>query len=1081
MDTDDTGYPANIVWGPTDPDGEVFARALETFVKARIPGNPTVTVTNPNAGNAPCGIAAPMTMHIECVRIDRPAPELITFTYNGGRDLIVNAGYNTIPPTNLVGTYFPYVKRSDDGGTLLCTDTANRGWETNDINDSFELWGSAQLTGADVTPTPRGTPVQEVTADGSPPGKNPTIWQTFVVPAAGIAKIRVIHGARDAGEVHTIRLSTGDTGDAGTGDIINNVSTPLAVTNSGGPSNPWTLLSQDVTLNPGVYTLSFSTTNPVGGSRGGAFTDMQVILDAPGQIASVTNSDDCVITAVETTNTTTCEFWQPQCTAGVIDGWTNVATGEELTNAAFWAQVPAPSCCTGAAGGETGGGGTVSGGNLAISYAVCGTVGGIKTTLERVVILDASGGVLAQNFIGLDGAPVSPTTWTPGECNASNEPEIDQQDTTPVNVCFTQIDGSVDRYWTYERVRFNNRTISEMARTRHWFNPLTGADSTNSPVGTPVACEATLPVQVLRDVEQLGCVVDVNGVVTGRVFLVEISDGQAPDPDGHEMMLVATDGTITRPYLGAWSNCAPSTDFVQVTESEEMGCANGTPWSRRRTGFFDKDGQLLSVVYSYVDSANAAQLAAPAGFLLGDCLAPAVQETDLLYTAPVAVCIEEPAGVFSNWMTRSRITFHNQTLLEVGEVEYSANGADWTNGTPIGTVRIGACPLPLPVAGSADIVLLCGDLGEAAWIGGSVLPNTSLDDSTPDQLVDGPGWTTDYPMTTAGPGAQQGQLNVAEIEPGEIAIRAGSSLAGVRVIGWDNIDLEGGQTYRMRYRLNSDQTFLQWYLNGVAIGNVDVDTGGETEQKEFFFDAPSTGLYSIEYKSNTSAANVILSLDGILLQRYIAASPDNSTAVEYAGVQRAVIDQVVKTSGCADSVRDGLLKDIVDILGGPDTSPQTVTSSTEPGCAGGVPVTRTTTVIYNKVGAFESAVVGYSYSDGTFTNTMPVGFTLGDCLATERQYTNTVELVEGGVRTLPPVLPNGSELISWSVRMRSGTVIVTGSPAIDAVFADVVTMDPGEVISFDAGEAPFGQLIDGVSIDATAGSCRVNYQYRKPV
>jgi hypothetical protein len=216
-----------------------------------------------------------------------------------------------------------------------------------------------------------------------------------------------------------------------------------------------------------------------------------------------------------------------------------------------------------------------------------------------------------------------------------------------------------------------------------------------------------------------------------------------------------------------------------------------------------------------------------------------------------------------------------------------------------------------------------------------------------------------------------------------------------------------------------------------------------------------------------------------LFQRYVAAQPDVTTPVEYSGVQRAVIDQVVRTDGCNDGTRDGLLKDIVDILGGPDTVQQTVTSSVEAGCAGGIPVTRTTSVIYDKSGVFVSSVTGFSYSDGTFTNTMPVGFTLGDCLAAERQYTNTVELVEGGNRTLPAVLPDGSELIAWSVRQRSGTVTVFGSPAVDAVFDDTVTMDPGEVISFSAGEVALGQLIDGAVINATAGSCRVTYQYRK--
>lgn len=428
LQIDATGYPANLTWAVTDPDGEQFRVALQAFLAARFP-NETVTVTNPNAGNPVCGLAIPMTIHIECARIDgtAPAPDLVELIYNGGRDLVVNPAYLTTPPTNLNGPQFVYLQRQDAGGTLNCTSVANRGWETNDLGPGnsrdFELWGQGpgglQTTEA-ATPTPRGTPIQEITADINDTGAGPTIWQTFVVPAAGTVRAVLVHGSRDTGEQHRITLSTGDTNDNQVGDIINNVTNPPQVTNAGGGSpGPWTTFQQDVALGAGTYTFAISTTNPVGANRGGLFTDMRVIIDSPDQhAAAVTDDDTCVVTVDETVTTTTCEYWAPRCINGEIVSWKNVADGQELLNAAFWGQAPAPECCIPAPG--EGGGGTVTPGNLVHNYDVCGIVAGTPTSLQRVVITDQSGGVLAQTFVGPDGGPVTPSSWVMGPCSDGN-------------------------------------------------------------------------------------------------------------------------------------------------------------------------------------------------------------------------------------------------------------------------------------------------------------------------------------------------------------------------------------------------------------------------------------------------------------------------------------------------------------------------------------------------------------------------------------------------------------------------------------------------------------------------------------
>lgn len=613
---DGTTYPANIQWLVTDPDGAQFATQLANFIGARFP-TAVVSVANPNAGTPVCGVAQPMQVDISCIRIDAPAPQIVSFQYNGGRDAIINPAYLTTPPTDLSVGQFHYLRRQDAGGTLNCTNTPNRGWETNDLGDAnrdFEIWGNGPgglATIQDTTPTPRGTPVQEITADINDTGPGPTIWQTFEVLAAGTFNLVLVHGARDAGEQHTIRLSTGDTDDVGPGDLINNVTFPPQVTNAGGGTpGAWTSFEQSIFLNPGIYTFSFTTTNPVGPNRGGLFTDMRAFVDAPNQVVTADNFEDCVIETEEETSTTVCQWWQPQCSNGVIVGWRNAETGQVMTNAAFWGQAPSPECCASAGGG--GGGNTITAGNMVHNYEVCGVVGGIPRTLQRVVIQDQSGGVVADAFIGADGGPVAPTSWTMGACPVARIAEIDQYDTAPVPICFSP-DGiaPATTWWTYERVRFNNDTSAEVSRVRHWYDPIAGVDQTATPAGVAVPCSGS---------------------------------------------------------------------GVQVVESEEMGCAAGVPWSRRRTGFFDNNGALLAVVYTFVDSDGNEQPAAPVGFTLGACpnVAEVFQTTVQDVTgAPVSIL---PATDLVSWTVRNRDATTATIQVNAGAVLLLDNGETISSG-----------------------------------------------------------------------------------------------------------------------------------------------------------------------------------------------------------------------------------------------------------------------------------------------------------------------------------------------------------------------------------------------------------------
>ncbi|QBZ73503.1 hypothetical protein SEA_MISCHIEF19_18 [Streptomyces phage Mischief19] len=430
LQIDSVSQSAGITWEVDDPFGNTFAADLKAFIEGRIAGS-TVTVTNPNDGQIICGTAAPMQVHIECLRLDQNPPNLIELVYNAGQDLIINPAYNENPPLNppvSQGNYgFHLLARQDDpgpfpgnqpSGRAVCTDVANRGWETNDRGRTFEIWGNNIVTGENVTPTPRGTPVQEITSDGPPVagGRPSTIWQTFVAPASGNFIIRLVHGARDAGEVHRITLDNGDTDDQQNGTLIDDTTTPGVVTSSTGGPGPWTQFSQTIPLTAGqTYTLALSTNNPVGGARGGLFTDMRAFLDRPDRRATAVNDDDtCVVTTTETQTTRTCSFWQPQCSGGRVAGWVKVDTGLVLSNAEFWAQTPTPQCCDSTGSGDGEQSSTLS--NLAVSDIVCATLGGVQQNAVRVVVLDPSGGQLSETFLGTDGARIQPASWSPGAC-----------------------------------------------------------------------------------------------------------------------------------------------------------------------------------------------------------------------------------------------------------------------------------------------------------------------------------------------------------------------------------------------------------------------------------------------------------------------------------------------------------------------------------------------------------------------------------------------------------------------------------------------------------------------------------------
>lgn len=391
-------YALGITWGVLDQGGTDFAPALAAALQSKIPGS-TVNVV-PTSPIDECLVTPQcFTVTIDCIKLAN-APINVDLIYDGGTDLIQNAGFEEDP----LNDTFHQAKRQDNGGFIRCTGIANRGWQTNDPNQEFEHWPAGFLG---VTPTPRGTGIQEVNANGTN-----TIWQTLVVPLAGTYTLRATVGGRGVVEQFPIRLSTGDTNDVGPGDLINAVINAPSVT--GGTGTPWTNFSQNIFLNPGTYTLSLKgpTTTP---AVGGLFTDLRLFTSVPNQVKSLTSIEDCTVLEDVTTNSTDCQLWQPVVdSSGTIVSWNNPKLGLNMLNNAFWAQVPSPECCLSVGGGGEEVEAVLP--NLLTSYLVCGLVDGIETTLARNVIMNQSGGLIAETFVSQDGELIAPDSWEPGEC-----------------------------------------------------------------------------------------------------------------------------------------------------------------------------------------------------------------------------------------------------------------------------------------------------------------------------------------------------------------------------------------------------------------------------------------------------------------------------------------------------------------------------------------------------------------------------------------------------------------------------------------------------------------------------------------
>ncbi|MBK8391831.1 MAG: hypothetical protein IPL23_22245 [Saprospiraceae bacterium] len=84
-------------------------------------------------------------------------------------------------------------------------------------------------------------------------------------------------------------------------------------------------------------------------------------------------------------------------------------------------------------------------------------------------------------------------------------------------------------------------------------------------------------------------------------------------------------------------------------------------------------------------------------------------ELDLIYTNAIPVCFDN-AGGNTQYYTRTRAVFNNETNVENSVVQYSSNGSAWSAVTPAGVPTVGLCAIAAGVELDVvytDAVKLC--------------------------------------------------------------------------------------------------------------------------------------------------------------------------------------------------------------------------------------------------------------------------------------------------------------------------------------------------------------------------------------
>lgn len=107
-----------------------------------------------------------------------------------------------------------------------------------------------------------------------------------------------------------------------------------------------------------------------------------------------------------------------------------------------------------------------------------------------------------------------------------------------------------------------------------------------------------------------------------------------------------------------------------------------------------------------------------------------IQEVE--YSGPNAICVENPAGTFTNGFYREVYRFTKGEgapfSLETTTREYTINGTTWAQTVPVGTIRAGAC-VPVTVPNEVDRIATTEE-GCAAGTGWTRRTNTPVNNAT---------------------------------------------------------------------------------------------------------------------------------------------------------------------------------------------------------------------------------------------------------------------------------------------------------------------------------------------------------------
>ncbi|MFI0934581.1 hypothetical protein ACH4RG_23025 [Streptomyces sp. NPDC021019] len=557
------------------------------------------------------------------------------------------------------------------------------------------------------------------------------------------------------------------------------------------------------------------------------------------------------------------------------------------------ARCPIPVTIVGGGGGDGGGGGTtiVNTPSTFEDVAICATVGGVPQTAFRRELRTPDGGI-EVTFLGVNGLPITPDGgWTPGPC-------AQQTGQTLGPVCYSL--GGPDLSQS------GFMTLDE------------NGDPVLYDLSGEVVPAGTYTIVVCPELTQQSHVL--------------CDAGNA----GHQFLRWYVDSPILGVSDAQWDfELDGSTPYVPVGPVEACGATDPIDrevvcWTQTstgdeiHTGTIRHDDSLPAPGWILFDQHQIPVSPAEPGLTFVPCGGTVVTaDTEL-----VELCDDN--GTFVR-----RLTFDATGAL-LSSADLTLAGAPYV---PVGAVTYG-CTTP---DATAQIIASCEDVGsEQFTTGPNLLTNGDFEQSSGLALssVAGPGWTTSYapcgPNLFAAPcGASTwaffstnagqvtgGNATGAQIEAlgaRSMAVNVGPNTA-IPIIEWQNVFLENGKAYEL---MADAAVIIAPYDVAVKIGGpaapgglfplTTPPTGNWGQTDATFVYTGATGYTSVGLYSNSGVAGGNdLAFDNFSLHTVTTEQDEVLTPVVYAGTQRAVIDQVVETTGCNDDRRDRLLGSIAD-------------------------------------------------------------------------------------------------------------------------------------------------------------------------